>query len=68
MKAIAINTMSVNLAAEERGLSAEEYVSRITTISYGRKVCAHLIAEGVNGKSIFDIVSVRTLRAGSHRQ
>lgn len=52
MKIIRIDTNTINRAAKEAGMSAENFVSRIRSISLGRKVCAHFI-EHRNGNSIF---------------
>ena len=41
MKTIRIETHIVNAAAEADGITAEEFVSRIRSLSIGRKVCAH---------------------------
>lgn len=54
MKELKINTAKINLVAAERGMSAEKYVSRIVSLSFGQKVCAHFV-ESHNGESIFKI-------------
>ena len=51
-----IATETVNAAAAARGFSAEEYVSRLATISAGRRVCAHLMGTEANGSiSVFSL-------------
>ena len=42
MKTIKIKTSVVNAAARESGMTAAEFVSKIRSLSLGRKVCAHL--------------------------
>jgi hypothetical protein len=42
MKTIKIKTSIVDAAARESGMTAVEFVSRIRSLSLGRKVCAHL--------------------------
>lgn len=54
MKELKINTAKINLVAAERGMSAEKYVSRIVSLSFGQKMCAHFTGSH-NGESIFKI-------------
>lgn len=46
-KIIKIKTRTINLAAIAAGMSAEDFVGEMRSISLGRKVCAHFVkAEG----------------------
>ena len=59
-KTFTISTDTLSTAAKARGFTHEEYVSRIASISYGRKVCAHIesIKNGIARFVLSD--SVRT--------
>ena len=50
-KIIKINTRTINCAAREAGMSAEDFVGEMRSISLGRRVCAHF--EGTEGKYSF---------------
>lgn len=54
MKEIRINAELVKTVAKAKGFTPEEYVSRLCSISSGRKVCAHLVRE-MDGTAIFCI-------------
>ena len=41
MKIIKIKTSIINAAAESAGMTAEDFVSKIRSLSVGREVCAH---------------------------
>lgn len=43
MKTIRIETKTINAAAKSAGMTAENFVSTIRSISLGRKVCAHFL-------------------------
>lgn len=54
MKTMKISTETINAAAASRGFSPEEYISRLASISCGRKVCAHFAGMEDNGRvSVF---------------
>ena len=42
-KEIRIETVLIENAAREAGMTPEKFVSRIRSISLGREVCAHLV-------------------------
>ena len=43
MKTIRIKTKTINAAAESAGMTVENFVSTMRSISLGRKVCAHFL-------------------------
>ena len=62
MRRFIIDSDVVEKAAKARGLTAEKYVARVASISFGREVCAHLAESNEAGKSVFRISGVRTLK------
>ena len=53
MKTIKLKTKEINAAAQEAGMSAENFVAMIRSISRGRRVCAHF--KGIEGAySVFE--------------
>ena len=51
-----IKTSVIEAAARKRGFSPVDYVARLSSISRGRRVCAHLIRYESNGEiAVFNV-------------
>ena len=53
MKMIRIKKSVINQAASAANVKPCEFVSKIRSISLGRKVCAHLVKETSDGHLVF---------------
>ncbi len=53
MKNLKIKKSTIIAASKAAKLTPENFVSRIRSISLGRRVCAHLISETPDGYMVF---------------